>query len=497
MIFVLCTILAASTPEVPPAIAILPPITDQQEMRGLAMAFADDLVTRLLRHSEFDPANGVRTYPVSVFGWREALSAARAVGVDAQAAVNESQARQIMRRLGAAGVFSGVFWVKTKAVRLSWQLLGVPKAQRHRVDISLDDWAGGIEEVAVSTLKELGVAKAVVPDHKLPYQSFMALLAYGSGLDILREQSLDPRARITLSRERLQSAYREFEKAADMAPTFDRAWVARAEVSAMLADAAKAEGEFVQAMAHGLPHSPATSIGAYYLYWRNGQFSAAIDELESCVGQHQGFLLGLGYLGEAYMRVNRPEDSLKTFQAYSRRVPNNPWVLANRSLALARIGAHDLAKRDADRLLEEFPEAVFSWANAFDRFMDAGQSARAQPLIATALIKFPSDPTLLARRSYLELEASQVQKAIDTATEATKRLSADRDEPLGGYAHMALGHALALAGKRAEAFEAFRTAQQLGVGAYERTIVLRDSRLKEIISDPSCPLRPEGLQGTK
>ena len=75
-IILLYLLLTAGSPP-RPTVAITPPLATNGDESWLGLALADSLTTRLLIHSRYDPKTLERVYPLNVFGWRQALAAAR------------------------------------------------------------------------------------------------------------------------------------------------------------------------------------------------------------------------------------------------------------------------------------------------------------------------------------------------------------------------------------------------------------------------------------
>ena len=96
----------------------------------------------------------------------------------------------------------------------------------------------------------------------------------------------------------------------------------------------------------------------------------------------------------------------------------------------------------------------------------------------------------MTRLSYIALEQNQPEKALELAQKAAAAIGDGRGEPLAGYAHLNLGHALAILGKSTEAFAAFKQAAALGVDNEPLLVLWRDPRMKEILNDPRNPFPP-------
>jgi tetratricopeptide (TPR) repeat protein len=458
------------------------------------MAVADDLTNRLLVHSRLDPATMERRYPLSVFSWRQALAAARGEGIDATASLSSSQAARVGRQLGADALFVGSYRVVGSTVHLTWHLFRNPqasaKSKRRTLKVKLDQLNAASEQLFADILADIGQADSKIAGHGMKRLPLAAMRPFGQALRILRRQSLDPRAQLVLPRPEVERAHNLLHAATDSSPEFDRAWVERGIASTMLGNAEAAEAEFVQAMAHAGEFSPANALGLYYFYDRLGKHEESIKVLKEATEAHMGFLHGLGYLGQAYLRCNHAHEAVTVFTTYESRAPRNPWARVMRAQALARIGKHDQAVRETKDLVREFPESLLTLSALASRQIDAKQYNEARDNLERALAAHADHPLLLTRLSYIELEKGSAKTALELAQKAVARGGDGRGKSLAGYAHANLGHALALLGKRNEALAALRQAIALGMTADDRLLLMRDPRLSDFLKDPRCPIQP-------
>jgi tetratricopeptide (TPR) repeat protein len=279
------------------------------------------------------------------------------------------------------------------------------------------------------------------------------------------------------------------QSATDAAPEFVRAWVERGIASAMLGEQARAEDEFVHAMEFAGEFEPANALGLYYMYARQDKMAEGIKVLVEATSQHLGFLQGLGYLGEAYARIGKNHESLEVFTQYVRRVPNNPWAHLRRAAALSRIGKHQEALEETLAEAAKAPNSLTVTTALASRQIDAGDYPSARATIQKGLSTHPNSPALLTRLSYIELDGGNVNEAVKLARQAVTALGDGRGEPLAGYAHLNLGHALAILNQRDEAIEVLKKAMSLGVGADDVRALTRDKRLQEFLKDPRCPIK--------
>jgi len=481
----LCLLIAASG-EVRPTIAIAPPVSSAPQDAWVGLALADTLGTRLLIHSRYDAKSLERIYPLNVFGWRQTLAAARGEGIDA-ARIDDTSAVVVARQLGADAVFVGSYVVTGKDVALRWALVG-DRAKAGTLALTLDGIGPAAEALAAAILQAIGQDARTAGGNKIEPLPIAAYKPFGEALLLLGRQSLDPRAQLVLGEPELRRAVALLSAATDAGPSFVRAWVERGIAAAMLGDEKGAEEALVQAMAQAGEFDPPTALGLYYLYDRQHKYDEAIAILRQATDAHLGFLQGLGYLGEAYARAGMQHESALVFTNYSARVPKSPWAALRRGAALARLGKHDAAIADTEALLVRFPGSLAVLTALASRQIDAGQLDLARATLQKVLSQKPDLPAALTRLSYIELEQNKAAIGLTLAERAVKALGDGRGEPLAGYAHLNLGHALALLGRKDEAMAAFAKAATLGVGSEEMAYVLRDARLADILADPRFPL---------
>lgn len=453
----------------------------------VGLALADHVTSRLLVHSHLNPRNLQREYPLNVFGWRQVHSAARGDGIDLQRLDTAALAR-LRRQLGADYVLTGRYEVRGVSATLAWRLVGEERAFQGSIAKSLDELAQLAEALTAEVLGALGQTPDALSTHKLTALSLAAVKPYGEALTILSRQSLDPRAKLVLSRAEIERAHALLSAATTASPSFVRGWVERGIASIMLGDAKRAEQELVQSMTGDL--EPASALGLYYFYDRQGKLDEGIQVLREATTSHLGFLHGFGYLGDAYLRSGHYHEALQVFTSYVERVPQSPWARVRRGLALARTGKHELAINETQAVVQRFPESVMVLEALASRQIDARQYAAARATLEAALARAPAHPGLLTRVSLLAIEQGKLDEALSSARRAVEALGDGRGESVAGYAHLNLGHALLLRGQRDEGFAALARAKQLGVDGDELRQLWRDARLEAALADPRCPVEP-------
>ncbi len=475
-------LLSAADPR--PTVAIVPPSGGDA---WLGYAVADNLTNRLLIHSRFEPGSLERVYPLNVLGWRQVLSAARAEGVDTQN-LHSKELGRLQKQLGADWIITGEIGRAGAGFGLHWKLWHGATPTGGQLPLAPDDLAQAGEQLSAAVLKALGENPGSVGGHRLAKLPLAAMKPYGEALCILGAQSLDPRAHLVLSAAQIERAHALLTTATQAAPTFVRAWVERGITSAMAGQYGRAEEELVQAMAQAGEFEPATALGLYYLYDRQHKETDALAVLKEATDTHLGFLHGLGYLGEAYARAGKVHESLQVFTQYIARAPHNLWAQVRHAAALSRIGKYEQALQAMQKLVAANPDSLLLKSALALRQIDAGKLSLARATLKRALARYGEQPTLLTHMASLELVANHPQAAFELAERAVAKLGDGRGEPLAGYAHLNLGHALALLGKKDEALAALAKAKQLGLEAEDVRQLTRDPRLAELLQDPRCPI---------
>lgn len=480
-------LLAADTAR--PTVAVVPPFPEGGADSWIGASIADNITARLLFHSQLDPRTMQRQYPLNVFGWRQTQSAARANGIDTTTPLFLAQAPRLARELGADVIFVGSYKVDGTNVTLSWQLAGDPNAKIQALVTDLDKLPEATEALAGGVLRALGQDAGRLGGHSLKSVPLAGMRPYGQALEILAGQTLAPHAPRVLPQAKLEEAHRLLAVATDAAPEFARGWVEQGIASTLLGNYPQAEDELLHAMAAAGEFEPANSLGLFVLYEHQNNEVEAIKIIAEATTTHLGFLQGLGYLGEAHLRMGDAHEALQAFTAYRDRVPKSPWARMMRATALGRLGKHDQAVADMTQLVSEFPDSVPLVGALADRLLAAASFDAARLILAQGLQAHPTHPTLLTRLAALELLQNHPNEAAAAAREAVTALGQGRGEAVAATAHFQLGYANALLGQTQEAYAALAKARDLGVDATERQTFLHDDRLKDFIANPACPIR--------
>jgi tetratricopeptide (TPR) repeat protein len=480
----------AAAPAARPTLAVLPPVAIDGDESWLGYVVADNLSADLLTYRKA----GKKDYPLNVFSWRETTSAARAEGLDVRKPLSPASQQRLAQQLGARYLFTASYRVKAGKVLLKWRLFDAePTAKKAapkelKVTTNLSTLSSRTEALSAAVLKQLGekpgkgakAAKAWSAD---------ALEAYGRGLEILAQQSLESHAPVVLPAMELKKARLLFEEAVREAPQMWRAHVGLALTSAMLGELDRAEKEVLQAAAHASDIEPTSVLGLYYLQVRRQKIDEAVKTLVDATTKHPGFLGAFGYLGSIYLRTGKAKEAEGVFRAYMDRVPKSPWARIMHSRAVGYSGKEEAALEEMRAVAKDFPESLMVVAALGTRLAQAKKVDEAIAVLQAAIAKHGEHPVLLTRLSYAYLQKGSAQEALSLAQKAVDMLSAGgRGETTAGYAWANLGHALALSGKKPEAMAAFKRASELGIGVEERLLLLADERTKPLMQDPANAL---------
>src|SRR5262245_38566505 len=122
----------------PVDIAVLPPVPIDGKEPWLGLAVADNLGSGLLHYGKDD--KGKKPINVSVFSWRETLSAARGENLDVAKPLGPDSVAKLTTQLGARLLFTGSYKVKGSRVLLKWRVIDTTskkKPKENKVDTDL------------------------------------------------------------------------------------------------------------------------------------------------------------------------------------------------------------------------------------------------------------------------------------------------------------------------------------------------------------------------
>jgi tetratricopeptide (TPR) repeat protein len=250
---------------------------------------------------------------------------------------------------------------------------------------------------------------------------------------ILARQSLGSRARITLSRERLDAAERACRGALRQDP---RLGLARAGLAVILA----ARGRFAEARreakrAQAGRFVPLAILAESFAARRMHDGSGWRNVLERAVIERRGFLHALGYLAEDRMEQGDDEAALAILDRYLQLSPDHPWAMAKKGRELARTGRLDEAIEISQKALQRNPGDPELLIELASRYIDAGRDRRAVPLLEQAMHATPPRPLAALRLGYVYLRVHDLALARGSLETCLLLASRGDESRTRGIAH--------------------------------------------------------------
>lgn len=460
-----------------PSVAVTT-FTGPEDKAGWFGTLAADHVTRRLH-----VASGNQAPPLYVFGWRQAMSAARSL--DLVENKLEARAADLMVELGVDYLVTGTYSLQGEQLAIQWKIIGTDEPKNGEMQTTISDSAQRSYALGGEILS------ALAPGEKISDADTSKLIASGAGrewgeaLELLSKQSRDPRATLVLSSEEIERTLALLEKVTQVANDFAPAWAARAALASMGdAPTEKIAMASAKAAINAGATDPTAAISLYYMHQQLGQQSKARELLQEALETYPGSLEVQNYLAQAFYLASDYEETLKVWETYLEHVPESTHGARRRDRMLARLGKHTEAVSNAKALLEEHPKSVPTLAALASREIDAGSLDRARATLKRGLEDNPDHPVLLTRLSYVELESGSAKESLSLAKKAVERIGDGRGEPLAGYAHVNLARAQALSGDRKTAKKTLRKAIRLGIGGDDVIRLAEDPRLKGFIELP-------------
>lgn len=471
-----------AAPAAPPkSVAATPFYGKDGAPEWLGFVIADHITRRLL----VQPAEGANTPPLYVFGYRQAMSAARSIGISNDKM--DARADDVVRELGADGLVVGSYSVTGKTATIEWRIAGAA-GEKQTLELSLFDASKGAYSIGEQVLEKM--AKGDETEAPLALAADAAE-AWGTALASLAVQSRDPRASVVLRKSDRQAIMASLDKVTKVESTFAPAWATRAAVASMGSETEEQVAmNATKAALNASSADPSSAISLYYSQQHLAEQSEARQTLVEALSTYPGSLEVMNYLAQAYYLAGEYDECLKAWEAYVERVPKSLHGQRRRLHVMANLGKKEEAVAAAKKLADEHPESLPTQAALASRQIDAGQMELAQATLTEQLRKYPDHPLLLTRLSYIELESGSADRALTLARKAVEVLGDGRGERLAGYAHIDLARALALTGKRGEARESLKKSLRLGVSGEDVFRLATDPRLQGFIELPIV-LNPE------
>lgn len=448
-----------------------------QEYHWLGAALAEALTLRVHRQPE-----------LNVLTQRQINAAMRHDNLTPQDLTQEAAAQRLGQQLGAHVLITGSYEAVWPDLTL---ILKVHTPQQKGAAPTKQVISGGLEDVfdlearvARAAAKALGAEQPQVDPGAFGTTNLRAWRLTALALEILNWQSLSPSAAnastpLNLPESALKKAGAYLADAVRHDPDYGEAWAGVGVVQALSGKSDLAWRAFGKATALGFGHDPTAVLGASFVRMREGRWNDAARILASAVERHPGFLHARGYLGELYLARGDFQNALEVFNAYAQLVPGQPWVLAQRGYAKAKLGDTAGAIADTTAAVDLLPSSAYLRLELASRYIDAGKLLGAEDALKQAIQSNPNASTAYVRLGYVyllqgkdDLVVPITQKALANATFARSK---DR-----GYAHLNLARAYGHQGKLDNAFEHLGQAKALGASLAE---VQTDPRLEALRKD--------------
>ncbi len=120
-------------------------------------------------------------------------------------------------------------------------------------------------------------------------------------------------------------------------------------------------------------------------------FEAALGDYRRAVAADPGHELALLRTAQALVLLERGGEAIDTFRSLRERRPADPEVGVGLAQALRQVGRLKEARAVLDALLAEYPREFHSLLEMGRVLIDAGEPARAEPLVRKALERSPND----------------------------------------------------------------------------------------------------------
>ena len=232
--------------------------------------------------------------------------------------------KQLATSLGADWIVSGIISATETKVGIAVDLTGVRSEVVASTTVESKDLIAALDALPASVLTLLGKSKAIDGAREVaPMQLTMksksrdALIYYAACYRLLIRQPIGIRQPVLLDGSALEEAIElcENSKRADTAFADTRAalglayalWGNRKSAELHLASV-KNEKAFL----------PMYAIGKFWILSRYYSTDLALQSLEKSIADHPTFLLGRGYLGDAYSALGRYLESQRVYEAITR-----------------------------------------------------------------------------------------------------------------------------------------------------------------------------------
>jgi tetratricopeptide (TPR) repeat protein len=181
-------------------------------------------------------------------------------------------------------------------------------------------------------------------------------------------------------------------------------------IAALRGQQSEAEAELVKAKKSKAFNS------SYWLakFWVLSRFydvDLALETLRAAIEAHPGFMLGRGYLGEAYIALGRAEDSAKAFSEYLAAAPRQSWVMGQIGYARAKQRQYEEAIDWTEKGLRTRPGDAELLLQLASRYIDSGRNEEAVTLLKRVVSEGGARGEVHLRLGYAYLKLDRFNEA--------------------------------------------------------------------------------------
>jgi len=449
------------------------------EYQWIGPAIADALSLRVHQQSEL---NALTLRQVNAAMRHDNLTPDRLNDIDT--------AVRLGRQLGADIILIGSFSATWPDVEMIIKVIDPQK--KKLVDTHI--LAGGLDNLidlearaANALALALGAKEPDITPGAFGSDNLRAWRASTLGFDILNWQSLaprasDPNAPLKLPKAALQRGHDYMLEATKYDPDYGQAWAGLGVAQALLGDMKTAWKSLGKATALGFGHHPTAVLGASFVRMRQGRWDDAAQILQSAISRHPGFLHARGYLGQLFNHQGRHREALAQWEAYSKAVPNQPWVLAQRGYTKSKLKDSLGAIEDTIAALNILPDSPSLLLELASRYIDANKLVGAEDALLHAMKLHPSESNIYVRLGYVYLLQGKFDLAIPITEKALINPEANTVRRNLAYAHINLTRAYGHKGDLDRAFAHLKKAKDIGLASLKE--VHNDPKLASLRADP-------------
>ncbi len=346
---------------------------------------------------------------------------------DLRSLSGSKRTERIAAWLGADWVLSGTVKSEPKKVEIVLTISDPKGTRAASSTIKGDEMMAALGEVPQHTralLSKVGVKLAPTPARPATplTKSLPALLEYAACYAVLIRQPIGIRDPVLLQTEVVNEAIGRCDAALKADPSFADPRAALGLAYALKGDQKQAE-QNLASVKDSAAFLPLYSLGKFWVLSRYYDANLAAEMLQKVLGEHPGFLLARGYLGDTYNKIDRSKDALAVFQGYLEILPSNPWVLSRIGYTYSKLGDHTQALEWTNKALRLTPSDSEILLEMSGRLVDAGRNDDALAILkrivadgsARGEVHLRIGYILILLKKYAAAEQELV-RAIETST---------------------------------------------------------------------------------